>query len=297
MELIILIRGYMNFPAAINCFPAIGWRRKLLKFLEPIAVKKASLITGVAESYYSDVIKRNPALESNNCLFAAIPFGSEKTDHEKVLELNIQPYLFHKKTGKIQLVYAGAMLPKAYAPLEQIFKAINENIAQFANLEFHFIGSGKTPNDPKGYNIKPLAEKYGLWESVIFEYPKRIPYLDVLVHLNVADGVFILGSTEAHYTPSKVYQGVLSGKPVLAVLHKDSSAVQVLKESNAGIIIEFDGEYDIEKIGNVFPCFIKDYLEMVNVYDPAHINYHDFEYYSAKKITATLARALNELFH
>ncbi len=55
---------------------------------------------------------------------------------------------------------------------------------------------------------------------------------------NAADGVFILGSTEPHYTPSKPYQGVLSGKPILAVLHKESTAVNVIKES--GVRYSFD---------------------------------------------------------
>src|SRR5258708_3390682 len=109
------------------------------------------------------------------------------------------------------------------------------------DVEFHFIGSGKTPNDPEGYNIRPLAEKYGLWQTTVFEYPARIPYLDVLVHLDAADGVFVLGSTEPHYTPSKVYQAVLSGKPVAAVLHRESTAVKVIRRSCAGLVLDFDG--------------------------------------------------------
>src|SRR6185369_5897144 len=107
--------------------------------------------------------------------FAAMPYGGERRDHEYVKNLSITPYLFQKKKDKIQLVYAGAMLPKAYTLLDAIFKSIAINRQQFNSVEFQFIGTGKTPNDLAGYNIKPIAEKYGLWQSVFFEYPRRIP--------------------------------------------------------------------------------------------------------------------------
>src|SRR5277367_1382306 len=104
-------------------------------------------------------------------------------DHEIINKIETSPYLFKKEPGKIQMIYAGAMLPKAFAPMEEVFKAIHNNAAEFADVKIHFIGTGKTPDDPQGYNIKPYAEKYGLWQKSIFEYPARIPYLDVLIHL------------------------------------------------------------------------------------------------------------------
>src|SRR3954468_20721916 len=90
------------------------------------------------------------------------------------------------------------------------------------------------------------------------EYPVRIPYLDVFVNLDGASGVFILGSTERHYTPSKVYQGVLSKKPIWAVLHKSSTACAVLRDSGAGVVLDFDGEQDLEA---VMENFSKSYIQ------------------------------------
>lgn len=144
-----------------------------------------------------------------------------------------------QKSNKLQIVYAGAMLPKAYGPLEAIFQSIKNNILHFSDVEFHFIGTGGLSDDENSFNIKPLAVKYGLWKTIVYEYPKRIPYLDVLIHLNISDGIFILGSTEPHYTPSKIYQAVLSEKTILAVLHKDSTAVDILNKSNIGLVFIF----------------------------------------------------------
>ena len=43
----------------------------------------------------------------------------------------------------------------------------------------------------------------------------------------------MLGSTEAHYTASKTFQCLLAGKPLMSVLHKDSSALSFLQECKA----------------------------------------------------------------
>ena len=283
-----------QFPGSDKIFSRHWLATKVAKFLEPIAVKKASVITGVAESYYTDVIERNPKMQQT-CKFVAIPYGSEQSDHDAVKEMDLKPYLFKHKPGKIQLVYAGAMLPKAYAPLEEIFKTISNNKDKFSGVEFHFIGTGKSTNDHNNYNIKPTAEKYGLWQSVIFEYPKRVPYLDVLVHLNAADGVFILGSTEAHYTPSKVYQAVLSGKPIFAVLHKESTAVKVINDSKAGMVLDFNGETDLSKIHDNFSNLFQQYIVCLYSFNPASTDHKEFENYSAEKVTKILSKIMDGL--
>jgi hypothetical protein len=283
-----------HFPGSNKLFSRHWFSTKIASFLEPIAIKKSSLITGVAQGYYEQVLERNPHLRTQAKLLA-MPYGGEKTDHEKLAELDLSPYLFSKKVGKIQLVYAGAMLPKAYAPLEAIFKSVKSNPNLFHNIEFHFIGTGSLPNDPNSFNIKPYAEKYGLWQTTVFEYAARIPYLDVLVHLNAADGVFVLGSTEPHYTPSKVYQGILSSKPILAVLHRESTAIKVLEQSKGGIVLAFAGEGDLKAVEEGFAGVMATFLNFVKYFDPKARNLEVFEQYSAKNISKQLAEKLDEI--
>jgi hypothetical protein len=281
------------FPGSERKWSRHWWSTVLSRILEPIAVKRASFITGVAEGYYKGVMERNPTL-SERCLFAAMPYGGEAADHKAVAGLGRKPYLF-QPNNKLQFVYAGAMLPKAYGPLDAIFSAIAENRDAFADVEFHFIGSGKSPNDPEGYNIRPYAERHGLWGTIIHEYPARIPYLDVLVHLEAADAVFILGSTEAHYTPSKTYQGVLSGKPILAVLHEESTAVKVLRDTHAGIVLDFPGEAGVAGICRQFPAIFRSFEAFRADFDPKDVDMHAFDQYSARQVTQTLAELLDRL--
>jgi hypothetical protein len=190
------------------------------------------------------------------------------------------------------------MLPKAYKPLEEIFKALQElqppslRLASSTHqplqpFQLHFIGTLGT--------IKPFAEKYKLWGSAVLEHPDRIPYLDVLSQLDAADAVFILGSTEPHYTPSKVYQAVLSSKPILAVLHEASTAVRVLRESRAGIVVTMKGEEDLDTLAARFLEGLREFENFRKAFDLNKINRAAFEQYSAKAVTAKLVEKLDEI--
>jgi hypothetical protein len=284
-----------DFPGSDEVFSRHWFSKQIAKWLEPIAVKKSSLITGVATGYYEPVLERNPHLKTQ-AKTGAMPYGAEAKDHEILASMKLHPYLFEKKANKFQLIYAGAMLPRAYALLEAIFACIQREPAFFADVELHFIGTGSTPDDASGFTIRPLAERYNLWGSVVFEYPQRIPYLDVLIHLQQADGIFILGSTEPHYTPSKTYQGILSNKPLLCVLHKQSSAITVVEDSNAGVVLRFDGEHDIDRVETSFASIFAGFRDFVKDFQPAQVRREIFEQYSAKQVTSQLAELINLSF-
>jgi hypothetical protein len=284
-----------RFPGSDKVFSRHWLSMQFSKFLEPIAVKYASLITGVAEGYYLGVIDRNPHL-LKSCTFAAMPYGGEAIDHLGLKEFKLKPYLFQKKE-KFQFAYAGAMLPKAYGPLESIFRAIAAQRNKFDNIEFHFIGTGYSSNDENSFNIKPLAVQYGLWETVVFEYPRRIPYLDVLIHLSSVNAVFILGSTEPHYTPSKTYQGVLSERPIFAVLHVNSSAANIIVSTGAGQVLGFNGAEEIYIIENLFVDEIDKFLTFANQFNIQSVNQESFDEYSANAITGKLVEFLNLIVH
>lgn len=270
--------------------------RQLADVLEPIALREAVLITGVAEGYYDAVLERNPHLRTQ-AVTAAMPYGGEAEDHRRLREIGGEPYLFRSESGApapFRFLYAGALLPLAYEPLQMVFRAIAEQREVFKNVRFHFVGTGTSPDDPEGYNVRPIAEEYGLWGDIVTEHPARISYMDVLVHLKVVDGVFILGSTEPHYTPSKVYQGVLSQKPIFAVLHEASTACEVLRETGAGRVLSFAGENDVDRIEAEFVPAYEDFRRFAETFDPARVDLGAFETYSARNVTRMLAEALDK---
>jgi hypothetical protein len=221
-----------------------------------------------------------------------MPYGGERSDHRFVRTARIRPYLFDPTDGLLHLVYAGAMLPRAYPVLEQVFRSIAENTNAFEGTRFHFIGTGSSPDDASSHTIKPIAQRFGLWGSLIDEHPARIPYLDVLAHLEAASGVFILGSTEAHYTPSKVYQGVLSQKPILAVLHARSTACRVIRSTHAGLVVSFETPADVEQLSATFAETFREFRVLMARFDASEVDQEVFEEYSARNVTRQLADAL-----
>jgi hypothetical protein len=94
-------------------------------------------------------------------------------------------------------------------------------------LRLHFIG---TSNQRAGGvpRAVPVAREHGLGDFVT-EHPDRVDYFDALQALRDASAVLLLGSREPHYTPSKVYPAMLSGRPLLAVYHEASTATDMLR--------------------------------------------------------------------
>ncbi len=209
---------------------------RLASMLEPWSVRDAALITGMAPGYVAGMLERNPEV-ARKAVIAFMPMGSAPEDHELVHRMQRPPFLFQPGDGRFHMIYAGALLPAGVAVLEAFLaglRALKEQAPEdAARLKVHFVGTGSSPDDPDGYQVRPRARMAGV-DEMVDEHPARVPYVDTLNHLARSDAVLVLGSTEAHYTPSKVFQAMLSGRPVLALLHKDSTAVEMIRTIGAG---------------------------------------------------------------
>ena len=216
------------------------WRHKIsiliAKFLEPIAVKKASLITGVSYEYYRPVLERNFKFNNEDkgkgkyvIHHASFPYGFDPRDHGAKPDNLSFPW-----DGKKWIrpwVYAGAFLPNSRIFVKLLFEVISGMRSKNLwddNIRLYFMGTGKY----RGRGISDYARESGI-DDIVYEDRSRFPFLFVLNALSASDTAMVIGSTEKHYTASKVYQALLSRKPVWAVFHHDSSAVRVMEECNA----------------------------------------------------------------
>ena len=142
------------------------------------------------------------------------------------------PTEFDPSDGRFHLVYAGALLPKAHGAGSASCNRRRPEGAAAARWLAGCACTSSGPAEPLGIRMattSSLSTAHGGCGAVT-EHPHRMAYLDVLANLMGASGVLIVGSTEPHYTPSKVYQAVQSRRPVLALLHEASNAVQVLEK-------------------------------------------------------------------
>jgi hypothetical protein len=281
-----------EWPEAREALSKAWASMKLGEILEPWAVRHASLITGITEGYYAGVLERNPHLRTQ-VITAAMPYGNSARDFDIVASRPRKPYLFDPHDGAFHMVYAGAMLPRSEGVLDRLFAALEylrgANTEVFSRLRIHFVGTGKSPSDPKGYNILPKSARFGL-ESTVTEHPHRVPYFDILSHLRWASAVLIVGSTESHYSPSKVFQSVQARRPIFALLHEASSAVEVLHLSNAGVVIRLkEGALpEPQELASRLASFVTD-----TEYDSERVDWSKFEAFSARQSARKLAMALD----
>lgn len=224
-------------------FSRSWWSKEVAKILEPIALKNAVLISGVSEFYYLPTIERN--FKSTTIEHVSMPYGFDPNDHT-IIKSKLE-YPWNKETKNSNFVYAGAFLPQSHKFIKHLFKAfadlIKTNVID-TNYHFYFLGTGTYG----GKQLKEYANDFEISDYVT-EKNERYPYLDILNILSQSSGVLIIGSIEKHYTASKTFQSILSNKPILAMFHAESSAVEVLKESNTDkYLVTYEENYTEEDL-------------------------------------------------
>ena len=244
-----------HFPGSHFAFSRAKLASIMANILEPIAVKKAAGFTGVSSAYYLPVLDRNKHLK--DIPHAGMPYGFDANDY--AAKPTDQKLLWSDDGDVIPYIYAGAFLPNAHYFVEELFKiiaAMRSSGKLNDKVRFYFAGTGHT-------NLKSIAnyaEEYAI-QDIVFEKKDRIPYLEVLHNLSNAEGILAIGSTEMHYTASKIFQAILSLKPVFAVFHQQSSVIDILKQTLADNYLvkyfEDEEEADFEnKLLKVFDAFL-----------------------------------------
>jgi len=116
-----------------------------------------------------------------------------------------------------------------------------------ARLRFNFVGTSNQPNGVGGERVRPLAEAAGV-ADLTAETPHRVPYLDALNVLAHSQALLLLGSDEPHYTASKIYPALISGRPWLSLFHQASSAHAILQSAGGGLAHAFADPAGLEAL-------------------------------------------------
>ncbi len=280
-----------RWPGADKPFTRAWSSYRLANLLEPWAVRGAALITGMAPGYVAGMLERNPGV-AKDAVIAYMPMGSAPEDFELVRTLHRPPFLFQPDDGRFHMIYAGALLPAGLVVLDAFLaglKSLRDTAPQVAaRLRVHFVGTGTSPDDPNGHRVLPRAELEGVAE-MIDEHPHRIGYVDTLNHLEQSSAVLVLGSTERHYTPSKVFQAMLSRRPVFAMLHAESTAVGMIRDARTGRVLTLTEDHMPD------PVTIAAELRALigERHDASAVDTTGFDAYSARESTRALAVALD----
>lgn len=267
---------------------------RVSQFLEPLAVRDARLMSGINTAYFESVLRRNPHLASR-AVTAGMPYGGSDRDYEALDRKPREPFLFDPADGLVHIVYAGALLPKAFEVLDRLLAGValmrTTHQERALRLRIHFVGTGIHESDPeRGHTVQPYIDKHGLAE-IVSELPSRIGYLDVLNHLRLATAILAIGSTEPHYAPSKIYQAFMSKRPLLALLHERSTAVATVRDSRAGQVITFNE--DVLPTTADIAAALDRFLAWASEFDAGAVDGTVFDSVSARETTRVLANAMD----
>lgn len=219
-----------------------GLAHRLAVALEPKAVRSAAFVTSVSETQNAQMAARYPWLDATR--MAAIPIGGDPQDYDALRTMPAAEGGFVLDPSRFNLSYVGTIWPAVVDTLRVLLQAVAEVRVRrpdiYARLSLNFVGTTENPNAPDGCWVRPMAGAAGVADAVR-EEPRRLPYLEALSLQARSDAILMLGSAESHYTASKIYGVMMSGRPYLSVYHELSSSHEILSRAGGGIALGFEG--------------------------------------------------------
>jgi hypothetical protein len=205
--------------------------RAIAERIEPRVVRAADALTAVSARTYEDVLARVADARPRAC--AAIPLGFDERDLDALQRAPRANTWFDEGDGRVHICYVGTVLPKGFDVLRTVLAALAHLRARaphvYARMRLHFVGTSNQRAAAADPRVLPAARAAGV-EDIVTEAPPRLDYLDALHVQTRADALLLLGSSEPHYTPSKVFPALLARRPILAFYHSASSVVDVLRQ-------------------------------------------------------------------
>lgn len=225
-----------NWGASQAAWSKARLAHSMAAVLEPSALRHADFVTSVSETQNAEMRARYAWLDERS--MTAIPIGGDPYDFE-ALQMDENTL----ERDRIHLSYVGTYLPRSEALVRTLFRAFvrlqTKEPELAARIRINFVGTSNQPNDVETFRARPIAEEEGV-AGAVREIPQRLPYLEALNWLVRSDGLLLIGSDEPHYTASKIYPALISGKPFLSLFHRASSAHAILERAGGGKALSFE---------------------------------------------------------
>ena len=222
------------------------------RYLEENVIKKAKEIVFVTKTMKDDYIKKYPAIRDKSHV---LYWGYNEDDFSE-----LEKELDYSKGEEEIITHAGNMYD--YNNPVSFFEYITDEIKKGRRTKIKFIGtvSPKTSEIINNLNISENSEYLGF-----------LPYKQMLKELLKSD-VLIMMVTEKRHVPGKLFEYLRTGKPILAFGNDNEEVKEILKESKAGMIFNYNESakefFDLSNTG--YKKFKTD-LSLIKKYDRKNI--------------------------
>jgi hypothetical protein len=278
---------------ASHAFPSKGWfYQRAAAAIEPAVLRSAAHVTAVSEGILTGLCERYPWLDATR--LSAMPYGAERDDLEAPARLHVEPPDFRAGDDEVTMAFTGALQPKGGALLRAVLRALAD-IRQSGStlgrqIRLRTYGTSNLTWAHDLHTVMPIARELGV-DSCVSEIPQRVPYLQAMAVLGACDIVLVMGSVDQYYHASKLYPAIVSGRPILALCHADSSIRTVMDETGAGICVTFRDAAELAgRTGE-----IRSAIETLSARPSRPPDAARVERFTARASTAVLARVLDEV--
>lgn len=207
-------------PASYRQECGIRWEKKLFSVYDLILIMECH-----KEHYFSDAFK--PYWEKmrvvNFPLLVKITQGECKTKEH---------------SGKTRLVYAGTLYRKLRNPsfLLSILTALSREM----DFEAIFLGSG---------DCEDILEKAEIDSRNAIRFLGMRPHEEALEYIDSADVLLSIGNAESPMAPSKIFEYMATGKPILhTYTYEKDPCLEPLRKYGNALIIKEDDKFDMNQL-------------------------------------------------
>lgn len=208
----------------------------LAKHVEARVVRAAQGLIAVSSSYIDTLRQRYEAkqpawLRPGRC--DAIPFSGLSRDLSEASggltsrsERNGPPYrIVYVGVGGPVMARSFTLFSRALSRLRMRLGPLCEGI----RVELFGTTLGWKPGEARG--LADIAAKWDVGD-LVREEPGRLSYRRSLELLLQSDGALIFGVDDPGYMPSKLFSYALSGRPLLAILHREGPAFSLFQNTS-----------------------------------------------------------------
>ena len=186
-------------------------------YLERKVLNNSKAAIFVTQTMKDDYLKKYSSLKEKSYV---LYWGYDEDSFE-----NIEPY---KENDIETIVHAGNIFD--YQNPVNFWKLVNQKIKSGRNLRIKFIGSVSPA-------IKEEIIQVGLKEFT--EYAGFLSYKNLLDELCKAKYLLVCAS-EPRHVPGKLFEYLRTGRPIIAFGNDNKEVSDILRNSNAGMIFNYD---------------------------------------------------------
>jgi glycosyltransferase involved in cell wall biosynthesis len=255
-------------------------RTRIEKKMEKSVLKNADCLITNTPVMLRNFIKNNKDIADLEDKFFVIPNGYDAEDFSFYRMNDINKNI---KNTRFIITYTGSFYGRRKPDL--FFKALGELILENRidknKILVKLIGNFKKEH------MEPFLNKNNLKEIIHI-----LPYMEhdqCILNMAASDCLLLIEGAgpgaEAFYT-GKIFEYMVAGRPILAIIPQNGAAAQLIKETNTGLISDCS---DISTTKNNIEALYSSWQNNINIYTP---NMKEIEKYERN----TLARKLAKVF-